>query len=465
MNRKYIFSKIAEAEGRQRMVKTKAYGLIGAIILAGAFDLFNVSTVEAAEIKSGFQNTPISRTAITSLTAEQQSQIIAGEITEVPMSWINAETGNVQWITSFTLVYKLNGEVVTVPVEPGTVTPPTPTSSPLAKLLPNTGTAASTVITLAGVGLVGFAGWLAFRNKKSGKIFLVSLCVAGGIATSLTALAAEVDFLSIVDTVSIELSSHFSHTAATHEDWEYVGYIPTIAEESVKETTTTGSVNVKYVDTEGNEINDLYNLVVDGIVSTTTTTTTTTDGVASVTEDTVASGLTYDATTQKPTSITSNGKVYELVQVKDGDVEQGLVSEGTTTVTYIYRHVPQVTTDVKTSTTTGSVNVRYVDTEGNEIKDLYNLVVDGIVSTTTTTTTTTDGVASVTEDTVASGLNYDATAQKPTSITSNGKVYELVQVKDGDVEQGLVSEGTTTVTYIYRHVPQVTTDVKTSTTT
>ncbi|WP_044688208.1 MucBP domain-containing protein, partial [Streptococcus suis] len=89
----------------------------------------------------------------------------------------------------------------------------------------------------------------------------------------------------------------------------------------------------------------------------------------------------------------------ELVQVKDGDVEQGLVSEGTTTVTYIYRHVPQVTTDVKTSTATGSVNVKYVDTEGNEIKDLYNLVVDGVVSTTTTTTTTTDGVASVTEDT------------------------------------------------------------------
>ncbi|MGQ7482870.1 MucBP domain-containing protein, partial [Streptococcus suis] len=242
-------------------------------------------------------------------------------------------------------------------------------------------------------------------------------------------------------------------------------HVPQITE-SVTETTTEGNVNVKYVDTEGKEIKDLYNLVVDGIVSTTTTTTTTTDGVASVTEDTVASGLTYDAMTQKPASITYNGKVYELVQVKDGDVEQGPVTEGTTTVTYIYRHVPQVTTDVKTSTTTGSVNVKYVDTEGNEIKDLYKLVENGLVSTTkTTTTTTTDGVASVTEDTVASGLTYDATTQKPASITYNGKVYELVQVKDGDVEQGPVTEGTTTVTYIYRHVPQVTTDVKTSTTT
>ncbi|MGQ7491764.1 MucBP domain-containing protein, partial [Streptococcus suis] len=228
-------------------------------------------------------------------------------------------------------------------------------------------------------------------------------------------------------------------------------HVPQITE-SVTETTTEGNVNVKYVDTEGKEIKDLYNLVVDGIVSTTTTTTTTTDGVASVTEDTVASGLTYDAMTQKPASITYNGKVYELVQVKDGDVEQGPVTEGTTTVTYIYRHVPQVTTDVKTSTTTGSVNVKYVDTEGNEIKDLYKLVENGLVSTTkTTTTTTTDGVASVTEDTVASGLTYDATTQKPASITYNGKVYELVQVKDGDVEQGPVTEGTTTVTYIYRH--------------
>ncbi|NQM03065.1 hypothetical protein HO428_06100, partial [Streptococcus suis] len=232
----------------------------------------------------------------------------------------------------------------------------------------------------------------------------------------------------------------------------------------VKTSTTTGSVNVKYVDTEGNEIKDLYNLVVDGIVSTTTTTTTTTDGVASVTEETVASGLTYDATTQKPASITYNGKVYELVQVKDGDVEQGSVTEGTTTVTYIYRHVPQITKSVTETPTTGNVNVKYVDTEGKEIKALYNLVKEGLVSTTKTTTTTVDGVSSSTEETVDSKLEYDATLHKPTTITFEGKVYEFVQVKDGDVEQGLVKKGTTTVTYIYRHVPQITESVTETTT-
>ncbi|HFH9838083.1 TPA: MucBP domain-containing protein, partial [Streptococcus suis] len=164
----------------------------------------------------------------------------------------------------------------------------------------------------------------------------------------------------------------------------------------------------------------------------------------------------YDATTQKPTTITYDGKVYEFVQVKDGDVEQGLVKEGTTTVTYIYKHVPQVTTKVSESNVTGSVNVRYVDTDGNEIKDLYNLVANGVVSTTTTTTTTIDGVASSKEETIASGLTYDATTQKPNLISYNGQYYEFVQVQDGDVEQGLVKEGTTTVTYIYKLAPNTT---------
>ncbi|MGQ7517687.1 MucBP domain-containing protein, partial [Streptococcus suis] len=217
----------------------------------------------------------------------------------------------------------------------------------------------------------------------------------------------------------------------------------------------------KYVDTEGKEIKDLYNLVKEGLVSTTKTTTTTVDGVSSSTEETVESKLKYDATTQKPTTITFDGKVYEFVQVKDGDEEQGLVKKGTTTVTYIYRHVPQITESVTETPTEGNVNVKYVDTEGKEIKDLYNLVKEGLVSTTKTTTTTVDGVSSSTEETVESKLKYDATTQKPTTITFDGKVYEFVQVKDGDVEQGLVAEGTTTVTYIYKVAPNTTETIST----
>ncbi|HFH9838221.1 TPA: LPXTG cell wall anchor domain-containing protein, partial [Streptococcus suis] len=246
MNRKSIFSKVAEAEGRQRMIQTKAYGLVCTVTLAGALGFLGLPSVEAAEIKSGLQNTPINRVALDSLSDEQKSQVVEGQITDVPMSWINDETGNVEWITGFTLVYKQKGEIVPVPVEPGTIIPPkndTP-SQKVSHILPKTGTVASTVLSIAGIGLASFAGWLAFRNKKTRKTLLISLFVVGGLASSLTTLAAEVDFLSVVDTVSIELSSRFSHTAATHEDWEYVGYIPIIAEESETETSTTGNVNI-----------------------------------------------------------------------------------------------------------------------------------------------------------------------------------------------------------------------------
>ncbi|WP_153055818.1 MucBP domain-containing protein [Streptococcus suis] len=509
------------------MIKTKAYGLVSTITLAGALGLMTIPSVEAAEIKTGLQTTPIRRAASDSLSDEQKSHVIPGQITDVPMSWINSETGNVEWITDFVLVYEKTGKCSAIPSDeiqipetpssdtpvppssdtpetpssdtpvppssdtpetpssdtpvppssgtpgtPGSDTPKTPSSlapsSPIQKViqkvLPNTGVKQATTLIVVGVGLATFAGYLMFRNKRTGKTVAVALLVATGAGFSSAALAESVGFLDIVQQIEIKLDERFQHTAEESECWKYVGYIPVIAEESVKESNKTGNVNVKYVDTEGKEIKDLYKLVENGLVSTTKTTTTTVDGVSSSTEETVASGLTYDATTQKPTTITFDGKVYEFVQVKDGDVEQGLVTEGTTTVTYIYRHVPQITETVTETPTTGNVNVKYVDTEGKEIKDLYKLVEEGLVSTTKTTTTTVDGVSSSTEETVASGLKYDATTQKPTTITFDGKVYEFVQIKDGDVEQGLVKEGTTTVTYIYRHVPQITETVTETTT-
>ncbi|WP_105110592.1 LPXTG cell wall anchor domain-containing protein [Streptococcus suis] len=495
MNRKYIFSKIAEAEGRQRMIKTKAYGLVSTITLAGALGLMTTPSVEAAEIKTGLQTTPIRRAALDSLSDEQESHVIPGQITDVPMSWINSETGNVEWITDFVLVYEKTGKCSAIPSDeiqipetpssdtpvppssgtpgtPGSDTPKTPSSltpsnpiqKVIQKVLPNTGVKQATTLIVVGVGLATFAGYLMFRNKRTGKTVAVALLVATGAGFSSAALAESVGFLDIVQQIEIKLDERFQHTAEESECWKYVGYIPVIAEESVKESDKTGNVNVKYVDTEGNEIKDLYKLVENGLVSTTKTTTTTVDGVSSSTEETVDSKLEYDATLHKPTTITFEGKVYEFVQVKDGDVEKGLVKEGTTTVTYIYRHVPQITESVTETTTTGNVNVKYVDTEGNEIKDLYKLVENGLVSTTKTTTTTVDGVPSSKEETVASKLEYDATTQKPTTITFDGKVYEFVKVKDGDVEQGLVKEGTTTVTYIYRHVPQITESVTETTT-
>ncbi|MBS4462547.1 MucBP domain-containing protein, partial [Aerococcaceae bacterium zg-B36] len=79
----------------------------------------------------------------------------------------------------------------------------------------------------------------------------------------------------------------------------------------------------------------------------------------------------------------------------------------------------------------GTVTVHYVDEEGNVIKD-------------------------PTEDTpkspVGTEYNTDENGEEvPKEITGkDGKVYELVKVKDGDQEQGKVVKGNTDVTYIYK---------------
>ncbi|MBR7928484.1 MucBP domain-containing protein, partial [Aerococcaceae bacterium zg-ZUI334] len=79
----------------------------------------------------------------------------------------------------------------------------------------------------------------------------------------------------------------------------------------------------------------------------------------------------------------------------------------------------------------GTVTVHYVDEEGNVIKD-------------------------PTEDTPKSpvGTEYNTNEngeEVPKEITGkDGKVYELVKVKDGDQEQGKVVKGNTDVTYIYK---------------
>ncbi len=131
-------------------------------------------------------------------------------------------------------------------------------------------------------------------------------------------------------------------------------------------------------------------------------------------------GTPYDTTEdgEKPQRITKDGKTYELVPEKTQGNETGTVTEGTTEVTYVYKEV------------TGSVVVHYVDEDGNVIA--------------TPVTDTPEGTST--------GTPYDTTDYKPTTITKDGKTYELVKVKDGDGETGEVVEGQTDVTYIYRLV-------------
>ncbi|WP_180274962.1 MucBP domain-containing protein, partial [Streptococcus suis] len=103
-----------------------------------------------------------------------------------------------------------------------------------------------------------------------------------------------------------------------------------------------GDVVVNYVNTDGD-------VIAPQVVDTKTTST----------------GVDYDTTDHKPSKITTeSGEVYYYKEVKAGDNETGKVVEGTTEVTYIYEKA-------------GSVNVNYVDTEGNVLKDPVADVTDG----------------------------------------------------------------------------------------
>ncbi|MFH0357599.1 MucBP domain-containing protein, partial [Streptococcus sp. A27] len=199
---------------------------------------------------------------------------------------------------------------------------------------------------------------------------------------------------------------------------------------TVVEGTTTvqyvyekaGSVNVNYVDTDGNPIQ------------------------APVADETnEKAGTEYSTTDNKPSTITTeDGKTYRLVEKeKAGDFPVGTVSEsgnltaagnGTATgvdsetgtvvagttkeITYVYEEVK------------GSVVVNYITTDGTVIKQ----PVEDTPSTST-------------------GTPYDTTDHKPTTITTeDGKTYRIVPTLTKGNETGDVVEGTTSITYVYEEV-------------
>ncbi|HEM3164645.1 TPA: YSIRK signal domain/LPXTG anchor domain surface protein [Streptococcus suis 92-1191] len=185
-----------------------------------------------------------------------------------------------------------------------------------------------------------------------------------------------------------------------------------------------GSVNVNYVDTEGNVLKD---------------------PVADMTDGKPGSG--YDTVLDnKLASISVDGKLYRLVPagtynvgtvsgdnnltaVGNGkatgiDATTGTVEAGVTKeITYVYEEVK------------GDVVVEYYDTEGNQIA---KTVVD--------------------EDDKSVGTVYNTDEDnKPEKITTeDGTVYYYKEVKDTSAaEDGTVVEGTTTVQYVYEKAGSV----------
>ena len=173
----------------------------------------------------------------------------------------------------------------------------------------------------------------------------------------------------------------------------------------------------------------------------------------------------YDTTDKQYSTLKdeATGLVYKYVGLtSDSAPATGDVTEGEKHVIYSYTLDKQEeTTPSKVVETKGSVVVKFVDANGNEIKDAENVVTDAVVKTTKTYATKSGDVVLSTRDEVTNhDVDYSTESNKvQTIITAGGKKYTFYRVLPVDTkfnnvteETGKVKEGTTTVVYQYDEI-------------
>ncbi|HFU4464882.1 TPA: MucBP domain-containing protein, partial [Streptococcus suis] len=151
-------------------------------------------------------------------------------------------------------------------------------------------------------------------------------------------------------------------------------------------------------------------------------------------EENAKPGTAYDTTDEgdKPETITKDGKVYRLKEVKAGSAAENgdtakIVAGTTLEVTYVY-------TEVKSD-----VVVEYYDTEGNLL-----------TGKTDTGGNVDKRVTDTTQASVGTPYNTDEDHRPATITTADGTIYHYIELKEGSAQpEGTVAETTTTVQYVY----------------
>ena len=171
----------------------------------------------------------------------------------------------------------------------------------------------------------------------------------------------------------------------------------------------------------------------------------------------------YDTTDKQYPTLKdeATGLVYKYVgQTSDSAPVTGDVTEGEKHVIYSYVLDKKEDATPTVTEAKGSVVVKYVDADGNEIKDAENVVTDAVVKTTKTYATKSGEVVLSTRDEVTENdVNYNAAEKKVDTISKDGKkyvfrgVYEVSDKYNNVLEEtGKVKEGVTTVVYQYDYV-------------
>ena len=173
----------------------------------------------------------------------------------------------------------------------------------------------------------------------------------------------------------------------------------------------------------------------------------------------------YDATEKKHDTIIADktGFTYEFDEIAFGSApEIGVIDKPQTIVKYVYRLVSKEDPNPVKKEVKGSVMVKYVDAEGNEIKPAETLVNDAVLRTTYTYITKSGDKVVSTRDEVGEWhiLNYNAKDKWHEKVTTaDGKTYDYHGIyavskkfNNTTAETGKVVEGITTVVYQYELV-------------
>ena len=231
------------------------------------------------------------------------------------------------------------------------------------------------------------------------------------------------------------------------------------------ENTKVGSVNVNYESESGGILKESEVLALN-VPYEKVKTYDVLSGSTKVGEEKVTENLepTYDATEKRYKTILGDktGFTYEYLGLKEGSApEEGIINKEKTQVTYVYRLVTKEDPKPTEKEVVGSVVVKYVDAEGNEIKPAETLVKEAVLRTTYTYTTKSGDKVVSTRDVVKEFAVQDYNAKEKLVekiTTTDGKVYKYqgvypVSPKFNNVtaETGKVVEGTTTVVYQYEY--------------
>ena len=229
------------------------------------------------------------------------------------------------------------------------------------------------------------------------------------------------------------------------------------------ENTKVGSVSVNY-ESESGEVLKSSEVIAEDVAYVKVKTYDVLSGSTKVGEEKITENLepTYDATAKRYKTILGDktGFTYEYLGLKEGSAsEEGIINKEKTQVTYVYRLVTKEDPKPTEKEVVGSVVVKYVDAEGNEIKPAEILVKDAVLRTTYTYTTKSGDKVVSTREVVKewSTQDYNTKEKLVEKITTtDGKVYKYhgvypVSAKFNNVtaETGKIVEGTTTVVYQY----------------